>query len=195
MLTSHRARSFASSPMSDFRTTPTFSCHCQDSTTCSAASAISTPMTMIPTSPTSARQPCSGLGRWRCTWPLFSRIAVRRVAFANRLFARRGHRDASRARRRNVVRHHLQAKAIEEGLELRRPSVHAPVDVACLLQRVGKLKLHFRGKPLEMLRRPQSRPFVLFYCAFGIHVVHVRIHAAVEREILGPKQGRSAGLG
>src|SRR5579884_2508587 len=36
-----------------------------DSTTCSAPSAISTPMTMMPTSPRNSRQPCSGLGRWK----------------------------------------------------------------------------------------------------------------------------------
>src|SRR5438067_7296168 len=36
------------------------------STTCCAPSAIRTPTTMMPTSPTNARQPCSGLGRWTC---------------------------------------------------------------------------------------------------------------------------------
>src|SRR5690348_7522709 len=35
-------------------------------TTAPAASAISTPMTMMPTSPRNSRQPCSGLGRWKC---------------------------------------------------------------------------------------------------------------------------------
>src|SRR6185437_6397982 len=37
-----------------------------DCTTCPKARAISTPTTMIPTSPANARQPCSGLGRWKC---------------------------------------------------------------------------------------------------------------------------------
>src|SRR5438128_635984 len=36
------------------------------STTCCAPSAMSTPTTMIPTSPANSRQPCSGLGRWKC---------------------------------------------------------------------------------------------------------------------------------
>src|SRR3954463_436638 len=39
---------------------------CKSRTTDSAPSAISTPMTMMPTSPTNARHPCSGLGRWTC---------------------------------------------------------------------------------------------------------------------------------
>src|SRR6185312_4496462 len=52
---------------SSSRPAATWSCQCKLSTTCSAPSAISTPTTMIPTSPANSRQPCSGLGRWKCT--------------------------------------------------------------------------------------------------------------------------------
>ena len=104
--------SWPSSYLSSVRASATFLFHLISSATASSVRAISTPTTMIPTSPTNSRQPCSGLGKWKCT------LVIPAAARQNWHWRRRRRIQRRADRQRDVVPLPRQVRALAKGLEV-----------------------------------------------------------------------------